>query len=174
MYLSSSVNRLGPNFANLQVNKPIFQNKPHIRDGDCATPKNGGVDANYFPNSIGWTMDSLRDHSIPGKIKDRIVLKRYNMMHDDNYSQVIIVIKLRKIMEQSIENWIQLCCMQITSGEWYMEQLERIGTESTGAENWTRTFRNQEVNKRSCDNENKAHQPWLLPQNSLVHKGERN
>ncbi|XP_074603144.1 catalase-like [Brevipalpus obovatus] len=87
-YLDAQLHRLGSNFAELPMNKPISPNTPQIRDGNCANRKNGGIDQSYFPNSFGLTGDSPRDYSSSGNILGPIKIKRYNTVNEDNYSQL--------------------------------------------------------------------------------------
>ena len=110
--------RLGANYEQLPVNKPIVPVKHHQRDGLMSLENNSGSGPNYYPNSFD---DIVADKSYkePAMKLDSNIADSYdrNLKDDDHFSQPGIL--FRKVMtEQQRMNTVSnfVCSMKGISG----------------------------------------------------------
>jgi len=78
--------RLGANYTQLPVNRPLQDPKTYTRDGPQSMDVHQGGAPNYFPNSFNGP------HEDPSGVQSTFKLSgdvdRYNSADDDNFSQV--------------------------------------------------------------------------------------
>ncbi|KAG7392368.1 hypothetical protein PHYPSEUDO_000776 [Phytophthora pseudosyringae] len=86
-YPDTQRHRLGPNFQQIPVNKPLHEPRTYQRDGFMTVDGNMADAPNYFPNSVGGPLeaDTLRYHAYQG---EHSVVDKYSTADDDNFSQV--------------------------------------------------------------------------------------
>jgi catalase len=98
--------RLGANFEQIPVNRPIVPVHNHERDGSMNVEGNGGAAPNYYPNSFDGIIAD-RDYKEPAMKLDSNIADTYNRNEndDDHYSQPGTL--FRKVMnEQEKQNTI--------------------------------------------------------------------
>ena len=80
--------RLGANYEQLPVNKPVVPVHHHQRDGLMSLENNGGSGPNYFPNSFDDIVADKSYKEAPMKL-DSDIADSYdrNLKDDDHYSQ---------------------------------------------------------------------------------------
>ncbi|EGZ04760.1 hypothetical protein PHYSODRAFT_342953 [Phytophthora sojae] len=86
-YPDTQRHRLGPNYQQIPVNKPLNELRTYQRDGFMTVDGNMNDAPNYFPNSVGGPVESpaLRYHAYQG---DHSVVDKFSTADDDNFSQV--------------------------------------------------------------------------------------
>ncbi|HUS87448.1 MAG TPA: catalase [Bacteroidales bacterium] len=80
--------RLGANYEQIPVNRPINEVHHHQRDGFMAVDGNGGDSPNYFPNSFD-NIEADKSYKEPGMKLDTDIADTYdrNENDDDHYTQ---------------------------------------------------------------------------------------
>jgi catalase len=80
--------RLGANYEQLPVNRPINPAHHHQRDGFMSGDGNGGADVNYFPNSFDG-IEADKSYKEPAMKLDSNIADTYdrNEKDDDHYTQ---------------------------------------------------------------------------------------
>ncbi|OWZ24611.1 Catalase [Phytophthora megakarya] len=79
--------RLGKNYQQIPVNRPLQEPQTYQRDGPFVVNANMGDAPTYFPNSMGGPqeVESLRYNTYDGEYT---VVDKYSSAYDDNLSQV--------------------------------------------------------------------------------------
>jgi catalase len=98
--------RLGANYEQLPVNRPIVPVYHHQKDGFMSVDGNGGSNPNYYPNSFD-NIDADKNYKEPAMKLDSVLADSYdrNENDDDHYSQPGTL--FRKVMtEQERQNTI--------------------------------------------------------------------
>jgi len=80
--------RLGANYQQLPVNKPVSAVNTYQRDGFMCVNDNGGDLPNYFPNSVEGAPQESSKHAFPGYSGDHADVAKYDDKDDDNFTQV--------------------------------------------------------------------------------------
>lgn len=119
--------RLGANYEQIPVNRPICPVHHHQRDGIMSVNGNGGDSPNYFPNSFD-NIEADKTYKEPPSIMDSNVADTYdrNENDDDHYTQPGDL--FRKVMtEEQRENTISniVGAMSGISGEKKDEIIQR-------------------------------------------------
>jgi len=119
--------RLGVNYEQIPVNRPISQVNHHQRDGFMTVNGNGGDSPNYFPNSFD-NIEADKNYKEPPLKLDSDIADVYdrNQNDDDHYTQAGNL--FRKVMtEQDRKNTISnfICSMSGISGPKRDEIIER-------------------------------------------------
>ncbi|RLN68647.1 hypothetical protein BBP00_00000893 [Phytophthora kernoviae] len=85
-YPDTHRHRLGPNYQQIPVNKPVNKPQTYQRDGLMAVTGNMEDMPNYFPNSMGGPLEAaaLRYHASQG---DHVVVDKFSTVDEDNFSQ---------------------------------------------------------------------------------------
>ncbi|XP_074604644.1 peroxisomal catalase 1-like [Brevipalpus obovatus] len=86
IYRDSHLNRLGPNFFQLEVNKPKFLQST-VQDGTCRQSK-GPSESNYYPSIFSNLITSEEGQILSGRFNQTTRIRRFITLYDDNYSQV--------------------------------------------------------------------------------------
>ncbi|KAG7398038.1 hypothetical protein PHYBOEH_011769 [Phytophthora boehmeriae] len=88
--------RLGKNYQQIPVNRPLKEPQTYQRDGPMVVNGNMGDAVNYFPNSMGGPeeVESLRYNKYDG---EHTVVDKYSSAHDDNFTQVRVF--YRKVLD---------------------------------------------------------------------------
>ncbi|KAL3667545.1 hypothetical protein V7S43_007099 [Phytophthora oleae] len=86
-YPDTQRHRLGVNYQQIPVNKPLNEPQTYQRDGSMTVDGNMADAPNYFPNSLGGPLEAgnLRYHAYTG---DHSVVDKFSTADDDNFSQV--------------------------------------------------------------------------------------
>ncbi|TYZ66059.1 hypothetical protein PybrP1_002980 [[Pythium] brassicae (nom. inval.)] len=88
-YPDTHRHRLGANYQQIPVNRPLTEPQTYQRDGAMAVNGNMGATPNYFPNSVTGTpqeaVDGTRFHSFAGA---HAVVDKFSTRDEDNFSQV--------------------------------------------------------------------------------------
>ncbi|KAF1772917.1 Catalase active site [Phytophthora cactorum] len=86
-YPDTQRHRLGANYNQIPVNRPLKRPQTYQRDGFMAVDGNMHGTPNYFPNSKNGPPEdtTLRYRAYQG---DHVVVDKYSTYDDDNYSQV--------------------------------------------------------------------------------------
>ena len=89
--------RLGKNYQQIPVNRPLKDPQTYQRDGFFAVNGNMNGAPTYFPNSLGGPVEdeSLRYHTYDG---EHSVVDKYSSAYDDNLSQVRVF--YRKVLDE--------------------------------------------------------------------------
>ena len=98
--------RLGANYEQIPVNRPITEVNNYHRDGMMNTTENGGDSPNYFPNSFD-NIEADKSYKEPAFKLDSDIADTYdrNQNDDDHYTQPGIL--FRKVMtDQEKQNTI--------------------------------------------------------------------
>lgn len=77
---------LGPNFFQLKVNEPKSL-KSTAQDGPCRQPKKI-FESNYYPSMFSHVATSQEKQMLSGRLNQTTLIRRFNTLYDDNYSQV--------------------------------------------------------------------------------------
>ncbi|RLN13794.1 hypothetical protein BBJ28_00023183 [Nothophytophthora sp. Chile5] len=86
-YPDTHRHRLGPNYQQIPVNKPLNELHTYQRDGFMAVNGNMEGAPNYFPNSMGGPAEAagVRYHAYQG---EHALVDKFSTADDDNFSQV--------------------------------------------------------------------------------------
>ncbi|KAG2770630.1 Catalase [Phytophthora cactorum] len=86
-YPDTQRHRLGPNYQQIPVNKPLNELRTYQRDGFMTVDDNMADAPNYFPNSVGGPTEAVakRYHAYQG---EHSVVDKFSTADDDNFSQV--------------------------------------------------------------------------------------
>jgi catalase len=95
--------RLGANYEQIPVNRPINEVSHHQRDGFMNVEGNGGESPNYFPNSFD-NIEADKNYKEPSLILDSYIADTYdrNENDDDFYTQPGLL--FRKVMSEQERN----------------------------------------------------------------------
>jgi catalase len=85
-FLDTHRHRLGPNYAQLPVNRPLGSVKTYVRDGPM-TFLNQGDGPNYFPNSVSGTA-AVGNNGAQSVFPLAGDVQRHDSGDEDNFSQV--------------------------------------------------------------------------------------
>jgi len=87
-YPDAHRHRLGANYEQIPVNRPVSQVNNHQRDGVMSVDGNGGDSPNYFPNSFD-NIEADKKYKEPPLALDSDIADSYNRNEndDDHYSQ---------------------------------------------------------------------------------------
>jgi catalase len=92
--------RLGPNFQQIPVNRPICPYANYQRDGFMAVDGNQGAAPNYYPNSFSGPVDSIEKFGAnPVDKVEKEIVARHESKDDDNFSQVGIF--YREVLDEA-------------------------------------------------------------------------
>ena len=119
--------RLGANYEQIPVNRPIHEVNNYQRDGFMNVTRNGEDNPNYYPNSFD-SIEADKSYKEPAVELDSLIADRYdrNENDDDHFSQPGML--FRKVMtEQERENTISnfVGSMKGISGEKRDEIIKR-------------------------------------------------
>ncbi|GLE01043.1 hypothetical protein PINS_up009856 [Pythium insidiosum] len=84
-YPDTHRHRLGPNYQQIPVNRPLKEPQTYQRDGPMAVTGNMYDAPNYFPNSAGGPVES--PHAFLSYTGDHAVVDKFSTRDDDNYAQ---------------------------------------------------------------------------------------
>ena len=84
-YPDTQRRRLGFNFEQFPINRPLVPVHSYFRDGPCTMTDNGGSGPNYFPNSFNGPRVSPAAKETSDKVKG--IVDRWDTRDEDNYSQ---------------------------------------------------------------------------------------
>lgn len=102
-YPDAHRHRLGPNFEQIPVNRPISPGNNHQRDGFMRVDGNSGDNPNYFPNSFD-DIEAVKSYKEPPMKLDSDIADIYdrNENDDDYYTQPGML--FRKVMAEQERN----------------------------------------------------------------------
>ncbi|GMF50827.1 unnamed protein product [Phytophthora fragariaefolia] len=88
--------RLGKNYQQIPVNRPLNEPQTYQRDGHFVVNGNMGDAPTYFPNSLGGPqeVESLHYNTYDG---EHTVVDKYSSAYDDNFTQVRVF--YRKVLD---------------------------------------------------------------------------
>jgi len=91
-YPDTHRHRLGVNYQQLPVNRPLFEPRTYQRDGAMCFNGNMGSLTNYFPNSVAEAPTENPEYAKSAEIGlnplDATVIKKYSTKDNDNFTQV--------------------------------------------------------------------------------------
>ncbi|KAJ0396564.1 hypothetical protein P43SY_009473 [Pythium insidiosum] len=84
-YPDTQRHRLGANYQQIPVNRPLREPQTYQRDGPMAVTGNMYDAPNYFPNSAGGPVES--PHAFASYAGDHAVVDKFSTRDDDNFAQ---------------------------------------------------------------------------------------
>lgn len=87
-YPDTHRHRLGANYQQIPVNRPLKEPLTYQRDGAMAVNGNMGSTPNYFPNSVAGTPAESTETTFHSYAGAHAVVNKFSTKDDDNFSQV--------------------------------------------------------------------------------------